>query len=107
MLSLLGNGREDPGRNTKANRSASPANWRGPAAPKCHRIRWEEKAPEFPAPFSIHGHQQNMLKRAAKNRRDYARRAEIRAHPTVNGVGGSGVRSGTADGQNDCGVWTI
>jgi len=48
-----------------------------------------------------------VLKRAGKDRRDYARKAEIRAHPTVGGVGGSGIWPGATGGQNDHGIRTI
>src|SRR6267378_6840125 len=49
----------------------------------------------------------HVLKRARKDRRDHARKEEIRAHPTVSGFCGSGIWPGTTGGQNDYGVWTI
>src|SRR5256712_4889506 len=47
-----------------------------------------------------------MLQRAHKDRRDHARKNEIRAHPTVIDVRGSSVWAGATAGQNDYGVWT-
>lgn len=41
-----------------------------------------------------------VLKRAHKDRRDYARENEIRAHPTVGGVCGAGVWAGAAGGRS-------
>src|SRR5258708_14825310 len=47
-----------------------------------------------------------VLKRGREDRRNHARKNEIRAHPTVGSFCGSGVWAGATAGQNDYGLWT-